>query len=112
QGPRQSSFLLVRGTFCFPDRLPDNPLHESARLGGIVSRHGYLGTIAGLAWPGLARLRRDFRPIEPSVELVSGLQLLVGYRHDLISDRVQMTRRADQGERQGHYRLVPHRRAS
>ncbi|WP_416975799.1 CU044_2847 family protein, partial [Streptomyces sp. 4F14] len=25
-------FSLVRGTFCFPDRLPDSPLHESARL--------------------------------------------------------------------------------
>jgi hypothetical protein len=24
--------LLVRGTFCFPDHLPDSPLHESARL--------------------------------------------------------------------------------
>ncbi|EDY44243.1 DNA-binding protein [Streptomyces sp. SPB074] len=26
--------MLVRGTFCFPDRLPDSPLHESARLTG------------------------------------------------------------------------------
>lgn len=41
----------------------------------------------------LARLRRDFRPIEPSVELTSGLQLLVGYRQDLIADRVRMINR-------------------
>jgi transposase len=41
----------------------------------------------------LARLRRDFRPIEPTVELASGLQLLVGYRHDLIADRVRLINR-------------------
>ncbi|MBM9624606.1 enolase (plasmid) [Streptomyces zhihengii] len=33
QGPRQSSFLLVRGTSRLPDRPSDSPLHESARLG-------------------------------------------------------------------------------
>lgn len=32
KGPRQSSFLLVRGSFWLPDFLPDSPLHESARL--------------------------------------------------------------------------------
>ncbi|MFE1522304.1 hypothetical protein ACFW9I_37030, partial [[Kitasatospora] papulosa] len=31
-GPQQSSFSLVRGTFCLPDHLPDSTLHESARL--------------------------------------------------------------------------------
>ncbi|ADI10621.1 putative transposase [Streptomyces bingchenggensis BCW-1] len=41
----------------------------------------------------LARMRRDFRPIEPSVELTSGLQLLVGYRHDLIAERVRLINR-------------------
>ncbi|MHB9755333.1 IS110 family RNA-guided transposase [Streptomyces sp. BYX5S] len=38
----------------------------------------------------LARMRRDFRPIEPSVELTNGLQLLVGYRQDLIHERVRL----------------------
>jgi hypothetical protein len=28
----KSPALLVRGTFCLPDRLSDSPLHESARL--------------------------------------------------------------------------------
>ncbi|MEU2907961.1 hypothetical protein ABZ771_34605, partial [Streptomyces globisporus] len=32
QGPRQSSFLLVRGTFRLPDHPSDRPLYESARL--------------------------------------------------------------------------------
>lgn len=41
----------------------------------------------------LARMRRDFRPIEPSVELSSGLLLLVGYRQDLISERVRLINR-------------------
>ncbi|MFI6865035.1 MFS transporter, partial [Streptomyces sp. NPDC050421] len=31
-GPRQSSFSLVRGPFCFPDHPSDSPLDESARL--------------------------------------------------------------------------------
>ncbi|MFG3134007.1 HAD family hydrolase, partial [Streptomyces tendae] len=31
-GPRQSSFLLVRGTFRLPAHPSDSPLHESARL--------------------------------------------------------------------------------
>lgn len=41
----------------------------------------------------LARMRRDLQPIEPSVELTNGLQLLVGYRQDLIADRVRLINR-------------------
>ncbi|WP_307705041.1 IS110 family transposase [Streptomyces sp. V1I6] len=41
----------------------------------------------------LSRMRRDFRPIEPSVETSCELQLLTGYRRDLIADRVRMINR-------------------
>jgi transposase len=41
----------------------------------------------------LARMRQDFRPVEPSVEMTCELQLLIGYRRDLIADRVRMINR-------------------
>ncbi|WP_327160562.1 IS110 family transposase [Streptomyces zaomyceticus] len=41
----------------------------------------------------LARMRRDFKPVQPSVELTSGLQLLVGYRADQIAERVRLINR-------------------
>lgn len=41
----------------------------------------------------VARMRRDFRPVEASVELTTGLQLLTGYRRDLMADRVRMLNR-------------------
>ncbi|MFI1141966.1 tyrosine-type recombinase/integrase, partial [Streptomyces sp. NPDC020780] len=36
-GPRQSSFLLVRGTFCVSDQPLDSPPRESARLTNVAS---------------------------------------------------------------------------
>ncbi|MEU1293069.1 IS110 family transposase [Streptomyces sp. NPDC005840] len=41
----------------------------------------------------LARMRRDFRPLELSIELQYGLRMLVGHRADLIADRVRLINR-------------------
>ncbi len=38
-------------------------------------------------------MRQDFRPVEPSVEMTCELQLLIGYRRDLIADQVRMINR-------------------
>ncbi|MGW6396551.1 hypothetical protein ACWFR1_40250, partial [Streptomyces sp. NPDC055103] len=51
-GPRQSSFLLVRGTFCLPDHPSDSPLHESARLKALTG-------ILTLTWPAARSLAGD-----------------------------------------------------
>jgi transposase len=42
---------------------------------------------------GQARMRRDLAPIQTPLELVSTLQMLTGYRRDLIADRVRLISR-------------------
>ncbi|MEW2087641.1 3-hydroxyacyl-CoA dehydrogenase NAD-binding domain-containing protein, partial [Streptomyces sp. NPDC005283] len=52
-GPRQSSFLLVRGTFRLSDHPSDTSLHESARLGrGTVTPEERAHALAGIAVTG------------------------------------------------------------
>ncbi len=63
------------------------------RMTGAYRGEGKTGAKDARVIADLARLRRDFRPIAPSVALTSELQLLVGYRRDLIADRVRLINR-------------------
>ncbi|MFF9773234.1 hypothetical protein ACF1HJ_06105 [Streptomyces sp. NPDC013978] len=64
--------MLVRGTFCFPDRLPDNLLHESARLGtgGRGAEKEFCGDLVVRASADderehLAARFAELRPVDP-----------------------------------------------
>ncbi|MGW3465974.1 IS110 family transposase, partial [Streptomyces olivaceoviridis] len=63
------------------------------RMTGAYRGEGKTDAKDALVIADQARMRRDFTPIKTPPELVSTLQLLTGYRRDLIADRVRLINR-------------------
>ncbi|PBC92825.1 MULTISPECIES: IS110 family transposase [Streptomyces] len=89
----RASALLLALLIAHGQRVVYVPGRTVNRMTGAYRGEGKTDAKDALVIADQARMRRDFAPIETPPELVSALQLLTGYRRDLIADRVRLINR-------------------